>query len=332
MSNINFVALDFETATSNRASACEVGLTFVEGGEIVKSEAWFIKPFCNRFDEMSINIHGITPDMTSSAPSFAEQWETLSSRLKGKTVVAHYAPFDMGVIRDECLRCGVPLPEFRFIDSCYLARFVVPGIESYSLDTICNHFGIGTEGHHRSEADALMCAKLMLALCEKAKVKSVDELIKKYKYNFGYFADGEYKPFHRIRDYSGKNTIENFLRDYVPDKSEFDEENPFYGQEVVFTGKMMFERKELMKLVMDVGGMTKDDVTKSTDYLVVSHFDYKKIASGKMSGKLKKAMKQIEEGVPMTVLEEKEFLIMIGDIDKLHQYEMWEKVLPACFE
>lgn len=34
MSGITFTALDFETATSQRASVCEVGLAFVENGEI----------------------------------------------------------------------------------------------------------------------------------------------------------------------------------------------------------------------------------------------------------------------------------------------------------
>lgn len=328
MSNsLTFIALDFETATSSRASACEVGLTFVEGGEIKRADSWFIQPPLNHFDDINISIHGITPSETANAPGFAEQWDKLASCLKGKTVVAHYAPFDMGVIRDECAELRLSYPEFRFACSCALSRFVMPGLDGYSLEPLCRHFGIDTEGHHRSEADALMAAKLMLALCYKAKVDSLDELIKKYRYNFGCFADGEYRPFHRIRDYSGKATIDEFLRDYVPDNSGFDEENPFYGQEVVFTGKMMFERKELMKLVMDVGGKTKDDVTKSTDYLVVSHFDYQKIASGKMSGKLKKAMKQIEDGIPMTVLEEKEFLTMIGDADKLHEYNMWEGVV-----
>lgn len=34
MSDLTFIALDFETATSQRASVCEVGLAFVENGEI----------------------------------------------------------------------------------------------------------------------------------------------------------------------------------------------------------------------------------------------------------------------------------------------------------
>ena len=44
MSNINFVALDFETATASRASVCEVGLCFVRDGQIMSSPSYLMRP------------------------------------------------------------------------------------------------------------------------------------------------------------------------------------------------------------------------------------------------------------------------------------------------
>lgn len=312
MSNINFVTLDFETATSNRASACEVGLAFVENGEIVKSESWFIKPYCNRFDEVNISIHGITPDMTASAPSFAEQWGTLSSRLKGKTVVAHYAPFDMGVIRDECDSNRLHYPECRFICSCALARFVMPGHYSYGLEPLCHHFGIDTFNHHRGEDDAVMTAKLLLQLCAKAKVDTIDELLEKYRYRYGSFEADTYKPFHRLRDYSNKLNLDQFAKDYQADETGFDDENPFYDKEVVFTGTMYRSRQEMMRMLLDIGGRTKDSVTKSTDYLVVGQQDFRIVGEDGMSGKQKKAMQMIKKGHHITIISEADFCEMMG--------------------
>ena len=150
MSDLTFIALDFETATSQRASVCEVGLAFVENGEIGMSRSNLIRPPHNQYDSANIAVHGITPIMTDISPGFEMFWPTLANILQGKTVVAHYAPFDMGVIREECLRCGLPLPEFRFVCSCALARYVVPGFYSYGLEPLCDHFGITTEGHHRA--------------------------------------------------------------------------------------------------------------------------------------------------------------------------------------
>lgn len=164
MSHPTFIALDFETATSQRASVCEVGVSFVRDGKVGASPSYLIQPPGNLYDSANIAIHGITPDMTEFSPGFADFWPALADNLRGETVVAHYAPFDMGVIRSECQRCGIPFPEFRFVCSCALARFVLPGFYSYGLEPLCHHFGISAEGHHRAGADALMTAQLILRL------------------------------------------------------------------------------------------------------------------------------------------------------------------------
>lgn len=312
MSDLTFIALDFETATSQRASVCEVGLAFVENGEIGMSRSNLIRPPHNQYDSANIAVHGITPIMTDISPGFEMFWPTLANILQGKTVVAHYAPFDMGVIREECLHCGLPLPEFRFVCSCALARYVLPGFYSYGLEPLCDHFGIATEGHHRAGTDALMTAKLMLRLCEIAEVDSIDSLVEKYRYRFGSFDGGVYTPFHRIRDYSGKYDLEQFAKEYQADASGFDEENPFYNKEVVFTGTMARPRHDLMQMVMDIGGRTKDNLTRSTDFLVVGQQDFRIVGEEGMSGKQKKAMEMIANGAPLQVLSEAEFFMMIN--------------------
>ena len=312
MSGLTFTALDFETATIQRASVCEVGMCFVRDGQIMSSPSYLMRPPGNLYDPANIAIHGITPRMTADVPEFWLQWPGIAAGLKGETVVAHYAPFDMGVIREECLRCGLPLPEFRFVCSCALARFVMPGFYSYGLEPLCDHFGIATEGHHRAGTDALMTAKLMLRLCEIAEVDSIDSLVEKYRYRFGSFDGGVYTPFHRIRDYSGKYDLEQFAKEYQADASGFDEENPFYNKEVVFTGTMARPRHDLMQMVMDIGGRTKDSLTRSTDFLVVGQQDFRIVGEEGMSGKQKKAMEMIAKGASLQVLSEAEFFMMIN--------------------
>ena len=312
MSNLTFITLDFETATSQRASVCEVGLAFVESGEIGMSRSNLIRPPHNQYDSANIAVHGITPIMTDISPGFEMFWPTLANILQGKTVVAHYAPFDMGVIREESLRCGLPLPEFRFVCSFALAHYVLPGFYSYGLEPLCQHFGIATEGHHRAGTDALMTAKLMLRLCEVAEVDSIEALVEKYHYRFGTFEGGIYKPFNHLRDRSNEYTPDQFAKDYQADASGFDEENPFYNKEVVFTGTMARPRHDLMQMVMDIGGRTKDSLTRSTDFLVVGQQDFRIVGEEGMSGKQKKAMEMIAKGAPLQVLSEAEFFMMIN--------------------
>jgi len=312
MSDINFVALDFETATSVRSSACEVGLTFVESGEIIRSESWLIKPPGNNYDPANTLIHGITPLMTANAQTFPEQWNRLALLLKGKTVVAHYAPFDMSIIREECQTNDLPFPEFRFACSCALSRFVVPGQPSYGLEPMCIHFGINADGHHRAETDTVMTAKLMLALCDKAKAGTIDDLVEKYHYRFGNFDTKTYTNFER--KHSKRTDLEYFAREYEANKEGFDDENPFYNKEVVFTGTMAKPRQELMRMVLDIGGRTKDSLTKTAGFLVVGQQDYRVVGEEGMSAKQKKALQMIEKGAALTVLSEKEFMQMISRI------------------
>ena len=54
MQGINFIAIDFETATGKRASICEAGICVVRDGEIVETRSWLVRPQGNR---MILSIH-----------------------------------------------------------------------------------------------------------------------------------------------------------------------------------------------------------------------------------------------------------------------------------
>ena len=41
---LNFIAIDFETATGKRASICEVGICVVRNGEIIETKSWLVQP------------------------------------------------------------------------------------------------------------------------------------------------------------------------------------------------------------------------------------------------------------------------------------------------
>lgn len=62
---LNFTAIDFEAANSDRASACAVGLPTVTDGEITNTGGWLIRPHTglDSFDPYAAKFHGISPDM-----------------------------------------------------------------------------------------------------------------------------------------------------------------------------------------------------------------------------------------------------------------------------
>lgn len=312
---MDFTVIDFETATSERASACEVGVCVVENGTITKTHSWLIQPPGNNYDYANIMVHGITPEVTADAADFPTVWNEVSGLLSGKDVIAHYSPFDMGVIRDECALHGLQYPQFRFMCSCSLARFLQPCLPSYSLESLCRHFDINSDGHHRAAADCEMTAKLFLNLVALSDCTDFDSICEKYSYQMGSFSNGVYTPFKRV--FRHEKSVDAFLKNFTPNTESQDDDNPFYQKSVVFTGKMNSPRVELLKLVADIGGLPSDNIKKTTDFLVVGQQDYRIVGDDGMSSKQEKAVKWISEGSQITILSEAEFMEMIAGLKKV---------------
>ena len=66
--NTDFIAIDFETATGHRDSACAIGIAVVEDLKVVDTFYSLIQPPGLLFHPGNVRIHGITPDMVADAP------------------------------------------------------------------------------------------------------------------------------------------------------------------------------------------------------------------------------------------------------------------------
>ena len=69
---MNFTAIDFETATGNRNSACAIGIVTVENGIIVDIYSALIQPPDNKYLWCNINIHGTRSDDTRNINFFSQ--------------------------------------------------------------------------------------------------------------------------------------------------------------------------------------------------------------------------------------------------------------------
>lgn len=86
---MNFITIDFETATSDRNSPCEIGLTFVKDRNIVETKSWLIKPMYNQFNYFNVLIHGIKPEHVVDKPEFNELWKEIKPLLENQFLIAH---------------------------------------------------------------------------------------------------------------------------------------------------------------------------------------------------------------------------------------------------
>jgi DNA polymerase-3 subunit epsilon len=160
---MNFTAIDFETATGRRHSACAVGIVFVEDGRITDRFYSLIQPPGNFYWDLMTRIHRIRPEDTISAPSFPAVYPEIETRLKGRTVVAHNERFDRGVLTDSMACHGLDYKALGLPEpwECTMRIYRQKGFNPYSLDECCGRMGIALN-HHNALSDALACAELYL--------------------------------------------------------------------------------------------------------------------------------------------------------------------------
>ncbi len=194
---MRFAAIDFETASGARASACSLGIAVVEGGEIVARREWLIRPPSLYFSPYNIRVHGITPEMVAEAPEFDALWPEIEGAIGERVLVAHNAAFDMGVLQATMLRYEVWSMKMRFLCSCALSRRCWPELERHSLDALAREFGISFR-HHNAEEDAMAAALVVLRAAEEYSAESVEELLERTGFRFGEVAPGAYLSCRRL--------------------------------------------------------------------------------------------------------------------------------------
>jgi DNA polymerase-3 subunit epsilon len=301
---MNFVTIDFETASADRGTPCEIGLTFVEDNQIVSTRSWLIKPHCYpNFDYFNVLIHGITPQMVAAEPEFNEVWAEILPLIEGKFLFAHNAGFDFSVLRKTLDAYDLAYPNVAYACSYIMAKNIWPGQSSYNLKSLCNDRKIVFD-HHRAGADAKATAELILIAFAELQIKGPDDFKLKCHMGIGNLSASGYHPCQTIRTY-----VKTDFSAVAADKTHHDAECLFYERHVVFTGKLSsMERSAAQKIVISIGGQITDGVTRDTDYLVVGFQDYRYVGEDGMSSKQKKAIAMVNSGANLEILSEDDFL------------------------
>lgn len=179
---IDFCAIDFETATSDRHSACEMGICLVENGIVRETKTWLIKPpSFPYFNRHNVAVHGICADDVCDAPTFDEIWYEAQDLIYGNLMIAHNASFDAGVLRGCFDFYGMFKPKINYLCSIQIAKKSWNYLPKYGLKSLAELHQIKFN-HHRAGDDAEVCAKIALLGFEKMMVtcnNEVQELFKK---------------------------------------------------------------------------------------------------------------------------------------------------------
>lgn len=177
-----FTAIDFETANSSPASPCAVGLVKVRDAKIIDQLAFLIQPPIPHdwFHEGNVRVHGIRPADVDGAATLAEALQLIAAFVGDDTLVAHNAPFDMGVLRASAAHIDVPLPQLNYACSLAISRKTY-NLESYRLNSVAYAIGHEEFNHHDALADSDACARIIIHAADRHGVDDLVELLKATK-------------------------------------------------------------------------------------------------------------------------------------------------------
>ncbi|MEG1452957.1 exonuclease domain-containing protein [Brevundimonas sp.] len=264
------VAIDFETANEQRASACSIGLAWIEDGRVTDRETHLIRPPEMRFAPVNIRIHGITPDMVEDAPEFPDVLASLRERIDGcDMVLAHNAGFDMSVVRASCDAYTLSYPEFDYLCTVKVAQKVWRDLGTARLNALGDHLGIAFK-HHDAGEDAFVCAQIALEAMRLSQVATLHDLAKATQVGVGRMNATGYAACSAPRVSRTTSSRPSVFSDaYRPVPGMPLSMN---GKRVVFSGQLTrFSRSEAQEIAGRFGARVMASVTAKTDWVVVGN-------------------------------------------------------------
>ena len=175
---MKIVALDFETANSNLASACSLGVTIYNDGELVDNFEWYFKPHRRYNYFTNSHIHGIYEEDVINENEFVFYYDELKEILKDSIIVAHNAMFDVGVLNALCDIYGLDHFENNYLDTVKISRIVYPELYNHKLNTVAEYLCIDLN-HHNGKSDSFACMMILLKAMEAYKCYEIDDFIEK---------------------------------------------------------------------------------------------------------------------------------------------------------
>lgn len=172
-----FVVFDVETPNSRNDRISSIAIAVIENGSLTDRFHTLVDPE-EAFGYFNVKLTGISPDMVRGKPKFPELWRKIEPLMNKGLLVAHNAPFDMGVLA-KCLRdYGISWRERAdYACTCRMAKKLVEGVADHRLNTLCAHFNVPLV-HHDALSDTLGCAAVLLRMLEEGA--EISDYTKKY--------------------------------------------------------------------------------------------------------------------------------------------------------
>lgn len=282
-SSDDFVAIDFETMTGLRSSACAIGMVKVIDGEIVQKFYSHINPIRDKYTEKEPNrtIHGISLESAEKADTFDKLFEGIKLFIGDLPLVCHSKGADISILKT--LMQYYNLSGINTDNS--VCTYQLTGL---SLSECSKKYNIHLARHHDALCDAEACALIYLEFIGKPKMDTTSGSL------------GE------IMSTISKRNIDIQYRSRLSDELITDKTTPFFDATVVITGifEKYPERNILAEKIQKLGAKITSSISKKTNLVLVG--------SGAGPKKIEKIQQLKADGYDIKIMREEELYNTLG--------------------
>ena len=178
LADCTFAVVDVETTGSAPARGdrvIEIAVAILSGGSVELVLDTLVNPQ-RPIPGAVTGVTRITHELVRDKPTFPEIADDVIAALAGRVFVAHNLRFDWSFVTVEARRAlDVKLDGPRLC-TVLLARRLIPGLRSRSLDSVARYFGIDIEHRHRAGGDAVATAWALERLLNLASERGLHTL------------------------------------------------------------------------------------------------------------------------------------------------------------
>ena len=155
-----FICFDVETPNARNDRMSAIGITVVDHGVITEEFFSYVNPE-EPFDDFNTELTGICAETVAAAPTFRDLWPRIRGMMSSGILVAHNAPFDLGVLKKCLIGYGIRWKDrASYLCTVRIGREVLPDI-SHKLNEMCSYYQIGLD-HHKADSDSRACAEILI--------------------------------------------------------------------------------------------------------------------------------------------------------------------------
>lgn len=319
MENLNFALIRIECCNQYKDTPCRIALVGVDGTQIVDKREFLIDPEDGIFDFMASGTQ--LSDLRGKG-NFAEHWADIISFINKYSILVSTADgYDSDVLFNAIRRFHVNCKSIPYLTAKNILRRSV-STYSFTFDHLCELLGVEWINKMPLSLAVNWC-ELIITACKEKEENDLLTFAENNKLVVGSISSENYIKCAIKRIYQSHANDDSDL-----DESKFQKEHLFYGQNIVFTGKLQyFIRDEAERRVKVIGGECPNSLTKKTNYLVVGVQTPSQVGADGLSEKQRKAIKYKEEGIDIELLSETEFIDIMGLQDLID----WRKYIDETY-